>query len=581
MSGAAAKTSEYQWQAPSVTALIPPSTIQPQPQSASAAAQLQYLREQAGDPNRPPLRSHRSFPYTLGPSSRLQHEVSQDQPDAPALAKFEERVVSQGPQPVGSSNLPPATFGGSAPSSPAGRLTPNSPGAEPSDEQLDDEEIDFGAAEQGEDEDRPPMTAAELRAHKRKMKRFRLTHNQTRFLMSEFARQAHPDAAHRERLSREIPGLSPRQVQVWFQNRRAKLKRLTTDDRERMMRSRALPPNFDMTQALHSPFGAPPPQQNMGTPMASPGGYAHFGQTLGIRPLTLDTLRRVPEYEPYGQQYASPTTITPALGAFAFTPPQSATDTMSPASAASNVSSFGYQTQESPRRHPFGHPIGGPAGYSAHHQQMPRPYLHDRLSRPMGESAGSPLRTSMSYSGLGSSGMPSSQPQERALSFSEQSSLRSDRPQQPRSLTGPTGSGPGPYGLGFSYTPMPSYHGNEQQQPPGNQGGQQPMIMEQYRRSSGHLAGPPITTFPPYQQPQFATPHAPQYPSFGQFPSQAFQGQFQQQSQEQQGQQHAPQQSFTPVPSQPHHFVPLASSSEHETEEGDNSEGGVPVPRSY
>lgn len=47
----------------------------------------------------------------------------------------------------------------------------------------------------------------------------RLTHNQTRFLMSEFARQAHPDAAHRERLAREIPGLSPRQVQVWFQNR--------------------------------------------------------------------------------------------------------------------------------------------------------------------------------------------------------------------------------------------------------------------------------------------------------------------------------------------------------------------------
>lgn len=69
------------------------------------------------------------------------------------------------------------------------------------------------------DEDRPPMTAAEIRAAKRKMKRFRLTHNQTRFLMSEFARQAHPDAAHRERLAREIPGLSPRQVQVWFQNR--------------------------------------------------------------------------------------------------------------------------------------------------------------------------------------------------------------------------------------------------------------------------------------------------------------------------------------------------------------------------
>lgn len=63
------------------------------------------------------------------------------------------------------------------------------------------------------------MSISERRQEKRKMKRFRLTHNQTRFLMSEFARQAHPDAAHRERLAREIPGLSPRQVQVWFQNR--------------------------------------------------------------------------------------------------------------------------------------------------------------------------------------------------------------------------------------------------------------------------------------------------------------------------------------------------------------------------
>ena len=48
---------------------------------------------------------------------------------------------------------------------------------------------------------------------------YRLNHAQTRYLTSEFSRQPHPDAAQRERLSRDIPGLNPRQVQVWFQNR--------------------------------------------------------------------------------------------------------------------------------------------------------------------------------------------------------------------------------------------------------------------------------------------------------------------------------------------------------------------------
>ena len=48
---------------------------------------------------------------------------------------------------------------------------------------------------------------------------YRLTDNETRFLMGEFARQPHPDAAHRERIARGIPGLTPGQVQVWFLNR--------------------------------------------------------------------------------------------------------------------------------------------------------------------------------------------------------------------------------------------------------------------------------------------------------------------------------------------------------------------------
>jgi len=222
------------------------------------------------------------------------------------------------------------------------------------------------------------------------------------------------------------------------------------------MRSRALPADFDMTQALHSPFGTQPP--TMGTPMPSPGSYVSYGDANGVRPLTLDTLRRVPDYESYGQQYTSPTGITPALGSFAFTPPQSATDTMSPASAASNVSSFGFQTQESPRRQPFGLPLGSQSGFGGHHPHIPRLHLHDRFGRPFGESAGSPLRTSMSYSGLNQNNVSQPQQQERASSFSEHSVSVHDRPQQHRSLTNPSGGPSGPYGLGFSCEYIPKKH---------------------------------------------------------------------------------------------------------------------------
>ncbi|KAK9375799.1 uncharacterized protein V1513DRAFT_397920 [Lipomyces chichibuensis] len=68
-----------------------------------------------------------------------------------------------------------------------------------------------------------------------KTKRFRLTHAQTRFLLTEFARQPHPDAALRERLAAEIPGLSPRQLQVWFQNRRAKLRKLPRNENTELL----------------------------------------------------------------------------------------------------------------------------------------------------------------------------------------------------------------------------------------------------------------------------------------------------------------------------------------------------------
>ncbi|KAF2244252.1 homeobox-domain-containing protein [Trematosphaeria pertusa] len=377
------------------------------------------------DLKRPLLRTHKSFPYTL--DSKHHHSNGADSPSR-------ERISMSNIDEVDSSEMPTVTFGGSAPASPVSRLTPPSPHDavngeknEPQGDEIITEDMDEKSGEDGvKEEEKAPMTAAELRAQKRKMKRFRLTHNQTRFLMSEFARQAHPDAAHRERLAREIPGLSPRQVQVWFQNRRAKLKRLTSDDRERMMRSRALPDDFDMAQALHSPFGS---THGLGTPLASPGSYQpSFPEGNMMRPLSIDTLRRGPV-----DSHISPTGISPAFGGFTFTPPQSATDTLSPVSNHEG-SPFGFPSaplDTSPRTsNPFSSSVSASPAYAAHHN-IPRLSLHaDRIARSRAESLSSPLRASMSAYTNG----------------------------HDNSFNGSNDSGNHmPYGIGYSYSPVPGF----------------------------------------------------------------------------------------------------------------------------
>lgn len=136
--------------------------------------------------------------------------------------------------------IPPNQFGGPGSSTgPGSEVSHSRHGLQhhlSTSKELEDHDVgDEEMLEEAEPSERP-QTTAERVAARRKMKRFRydrkhatsfyskltmirLTHQQTRFLTSEFAKQPHPDAAHRERLSREIPGLSPRQVQVWFQNR--------------------------------------------------------------------------------------------------------------------------------------------------------------------------------------------------------------------------------------------------------------------------------------------------------------------------------------------------------------------------
>ncbi|KAL2067890.1 hypothetical protein VTL71DRAFT_15988 [Oculimacula yallundae] len=257
------------------------------------------------------------------------------------------------------------------------------------DDDMIDAEIEEGA---------PPQTAAERRAERRKMKRFRLTHQQTRFLMSEFAKQAHPDAAHRERLSREIPGLSPRQVQVWFQNRRAKIKRLTADDRERMMKMRAVPDDFDNVQALHSPYGA---VHGVGTPMQSPVDFVPGYADHMMRPLMVDTMRRSEN-----EDHMSPTGLSPAFGHVGFAGSMGTPDILSPLSLNSQDRYYSSHLTSPMSTGPrSSNPFDRQNSYQAlsHSRQHVRPLqplqLRETMSRARSDSLQSPLRSSMSWKG--------------------------------------------------------------------------------------------------------------------------------------------------------------------------------------
>lgn len=211
------------------------------------------------------------------------------------------------------------------------------------------------------------------------------------------------------------------------------------------MRSRALPDDFDTTQALHSPFGAQQP--HMGPPVTSMGTYSSYSEHGGPRPLTLEPMRGVPEYEQYGQPYASPAGVSPAIGAFAFTPPHSISDQISPGSSTS-MSPYAMQHRaayEGSRRGPIGMPVTEHAYVPMNHLQ--RVPLHEQISRTSGELTSSPLRSSISHSALGSSSVQPHTLPERSSSFSEHMPYNQNRPP----LSGSVGvTEPDSYGTGFS-----------------------------------------------------------------------------------------------------------------------------------
>lgn len=128
------------------------------------------------DAQRPMLRTHKSFPYTLRTSGAGVHGTTTPDSSGASQVSHTERIQISNIEEIEATGaeLATVTYGGSAPASPVSRLTPPSPIGVKTEEGQDLVEDDTMLSDcEGQDDQKPAMTAAELRAQKRKMKRFR------------------------------------------------------------------------------------------------------------------------------------------------------------------------------------------------------------------------------------------------------------------------------------------------------------------------------------------------------------------------------------------------------------------------
>ena len=186
-------------------------------------------------------------------------------------------------------------------------------------------------------------------------------------------------------------------------SRRAKIKRLTADDRDRVVKMRAVPDDFDNIQALHSPYGA---VHGIGPPLASPAEFG--GQSYAehmMRPLMVDARRSDAD------EHISPTGLTPSFGGIGFNPSgtMSSPDLISPLSPSSN-DRYGYGSHLSTPLSASSRPSNPYAGRQSSmdvamqmNRQGGRPlqplHMRDPMVRSRSGSLQSPLRSAVSWKG--------------------------------------------------------------------------------------------------------------------------------------------------------------------------------------
>ena len=124
---------------------------------------------------RPVLRSHKSFPYALSSSLATpgQYQSPLSQVTNPSTNGLQSHREASQDDRDSTPSAAEKTYGHSAPTSPVSRLSPPSAGLDHDDTFDDDDDALMEEDVEPAAESEPPKTAAERRAEKRKMKRFR------------------------------------------------------------------------------------------------------------------------------------------------------------------------------------------------------------------------------------------------------------------------------------------------------------------------------------------------------------------------------------------------------------------------
>lgn len=170
MSDATAKADDYYSQyAPHSTQYHPVGSVQ----RGHVSAHYEN-RQHPYDEASHSLRLYKSSPYAPEPSTQLPYEGGHHDTNQ----SFQGRMIPHDARPVRTADSQPTTGALSTASSPTDRLTPRSESAHAKESHDDDDVVDLGGEDPDDEGEKVPMTAAQLRAAKRKMKRFRFVYRQ-------------------------------------------------------------------------------------------------------------------------------------------------------------------------------------------------------------------------------------------------------------------------------------------------------------------------------------------------------------------------------------------------------------------